>query len=815
MDNFVYALRLLRKSPAFTAVAVLSLALGIGANTAVFSLVNAVLLKTLPVQNPERLTQITIGTQASSMTNPLWEEIRRRQTVFEKVFAHSAAEFNLARGGETRMVPGLFVSGEFFDALGLRPVVGRLLGPRDDRRSGGAEGPVAVISYSFWQSEYGGETGVLDKAISIDGYPFTIVGVAPQSFFGLDVGQRFDIAIPIASEGILRGADSSLDQRSHWWLRVMGKLKPGHTIAEASRSLAAIQPGVRQATLPTNWPPEFLKDYLGEPLTVKSASIGLSELRRQYGKALLVLMGIAAMVLLLACANLANLLLARAAAREREIAVRLAIGAGRWRLVRQLLSESLLLSIAGAALGALFAAWGSSLLVRWLSTQHDLVFLDLSVDWRLLGFGIAVTLATTLLFGLVPALRATSSAPGLALKEKSRNLAGSRMRLERALVAVQIALSVVLVFGAGLFIRSFTSLVGQQIGFERKGVLLVSADVRKNAGTPEARSALYRQLLDAYRSVPGVRFASAAEITPIGRMLWNTEIVVEGSTAKDAESYVNSVSEDYFAVLGQALLAGRDFARGDTAQSQKVAIVNETFARKFFGTRSPIGKTYKERSEDNRWDTFEIVGLVKDAKYRSMRDPVPPTLYLPMSQQKRPPARLFFPLRVEGNLFSVRDGVVNATTAAGREIAVDFRSLETQVNEALIQERMIASLGGFFSVLALLLAAIGIYGVMSYSVTRRRGEIGVRIALGALPRRVVGLILSQVAVTTVLGLMLGFVLSLALGRLVATLLWGLKPDDALTMALAALVLSLTALGAGFLPSLRASRIQPLDALREE
>lgn len=810
MASFGYTLRQLRKSPVFTAVAVLSLALGIGANTAVFSLVNAVLLKTLPVSGPGRLVQIAVEGRFFSLTNPVWEELKRRETGLEKVFAYSEVRFNLAREGETRMAPGLYVSGNYFEALGLRPAAGRLLDSRDDQRGGGASGPVAVLSYGFWQSEFGGDPGVAGGTLSIDGHPFTIAGVAPESFSGLNVGQRFDVAVPLASEALLRGADSSLSNPGHWWLRVMGRLKPGQTLAQARQGLAAIQPEIREATRP---PSEG--QYLTEPFSVRPAGLGLSFLRDQYRNALLALMGLSLIVLLLACANLANLLLARSAKREHEIAIRLAIGAGRGRVVRQLLGESLILSVLGALAGALFAVWGAALLTRWLSTRDNAVFLDLAPDWRMAGFGAVLTLATALLFGLGPALRATSVPPGGGLKERPRHAGRGRGRTERAVVAVQVALSVVLVCGAGLFIRTFVGLVNQKMGFERKGVLLASVDLHGAAQTTEKRVAIYRQLLDTFRAVPGVQRAAIAEITPAGRMMWNTEVVVDGSTAKDNESYGNTISEGYFASIGQPVLAGRDFDRGDGPNSERVAIVNETFVRKFFGARNALGGTYRELGGDGRWRTFRIAGIAGDAKYRGVRDPVPPALYVPFAQQQTLPGALTFPLRIRGDSSQVRSAIAAAALAAGKNITVEFHSLESQVDEALIQERTIAALAGFFGVLALALAAIGIFGVVSYTVSLRRNEIGVRLALGAFPRRVIALILRQITGATIAGVVLGAALSLLLGRFVATLLWGLKPADPFTVAAAGLVLVLTAWIAAWIPSLRAARIQPVDVLRDE
>jgi len=816
MQDIKFALRLLKSSPGFTAVAILSLALGIGANTAIFSIMDTVMLKTLPVKNPQELVQVKIGT-GPSFTNPIWEELRDRQDVFSGVFAWSGQRYNLASGGEVQPVDGLMTSGAYFETLGVPAAAGRLLGRSDDRRGCA---PIAVLGYGFWQSHYGGRD-VLGQNIQLDGHPFEIIGVAAPGFFGTDVGRTFGVAIPICTEPVLRGENSSLDQRSSWWLRVFGRPKPGVGRAQVTARLKALAPAVFDATVPQNSRAQYQNDYRKRSLDIADAGTGLSYVRQRYGDPLRTLMAVVGIVLLIACANIANLMLARASARQREIAVRLAIGASRWRILRQLLTESVLLSALGAVLGLGFARWGSALLVRLISSSNSTMFLDMRIDWRMLVFTAAVAVLTGILFGLAPAWRATRLALNASLKEGGRaNTAGrSHFRLGRALVAVQVGLSLMLLVGAGLFVRTFLNLTHMDMGFQRQNVLLVDVEVRALKAPVPVRRALFSQSLERARSIPGVQSASASNLTPISGSSWNDDIHPDGYTSKgrnDLLVWFNRVTDKYFQTLGTPLVAGRDFDSRDTPNSPAVAIINETVARRFFGNASPIGQHYwTEDSMGKRKSVVEIVGVVRDARYVNLRDDNVGTVFLADSQEAKPFQGTTLEIRSGLPVPSLTSAVKQALAGVDARMSLSFKTLERQVEESILGERLLAALGGFFAVLALLLASVGLYGVISYMVNRRRNEIGIRMALGASRGPVLWLVLREVGLLVGIGLILGTGAALATTKFLRTMLFGVAAKDAVTIAGAAALLGIVAATAGFVPARRASRIEPMEALREE
>lgn len=487
------ALRQLRHTPIVSGVALLSLALGIGANVAIFSLVNALMLKALPVHEPDRLVLLGYDDPSgpnTSFTYPQWEYLRDNLQTFAGMTAVSGARFNLNAGGEARPVAGMWASGRFFDTLGVTAIVGRTLTTDDDRRGGGSDGPVAVISYGFWQREFGGDPAAVGRSLSLDGRPFTIIGVTPRDFFGVQVGRAFDVAVPFGTEPIIRGPESALDRRSNWWMSVVARLAPGQTSAQAQAQLRAFQPQLREATMPQDWRPQDQANYIKEPFVVLPAATGFTGLRDRYSRPLFVLLGIVGLVLTIACANMANLLLAQSMARRRELAVRLSLGAGRWQLVRQLLVESIMLSLLGAAAGLLIAAWSSRALVALLSTRTNTVALDLSMDWRVFAFAAAVGILTGLVFGVAPALRGTKLSPADALRDHSRGIisGGGRLNVGHGLVALQVALSFVLVFGSGLFVRTLVGLTSQGMGFESQRVLIANLDLRRTGVEADGKS---------------------------------------------------------------------------------------------------------------------------------------------------------------------------------------------------------------------------------------------------------------------------------------------------------------------------------------
>jgi putative ABC transport system permease protein len=712
----------------------------------------------------------------------------------------------------------LFASGDIFRTLGVRPVLGRVLTPADDRLGCGA---VAVLSYGFWQSHYSGDGGIIGKKILLDGHPFEIIGVTQPGFYGMEVGQKFDIVAPICAEAIVNGVDSSLDRRSAWWLRVIGRPKPGLSATQVTARLKTLAPQIFQATVPQKWSPDLQQDYRRKSFETKPAANGLGYVRTQYRAALIVLMVVVGVVLLIACANIANLLLARAALRQREIAVRLAIGATRGRLIRQLLTESLLLSSIGAAFGVLFANWGSTLLVGYLSTHNEPVFLDVALNLRILGFTAAVAIATGILFGVAPAWRATRVPLNAAMKENSRGLTAghARLGLGKALVAFQVALSLVLLVAAGLLATTFWKLTTQDLGFDRGHVLLVNVDLR-NAGYPKDRlTAVYEQILGSLQALPGVRSASCSSLTPISGNFWNQNIRVDGYTPKvadDALVYFNRVSPAFFETLGTPLRAGRDFNQSDSIHSPRVAVVNETLAKRFFHEASPIGKGFRIEGSDAKPGPFtEIVGVVKDAKYGEMRENILPTAYLPMSQDAEPRLQNSYELRTNGAAYGAIGPVKAALDAVNKNIDLEFNTLATQVDESLNRERLLATLSGFFGALALLLAAIGLYGVMSYTVARRRNEIGIRMALGAEQQAILWMVLREVLLLVGAGMVVGFAVAAGATRLLASLLYGLNPRDPTTLAVSGIVLLIVSALAGYLPARRAARLDPMTTLREE
>jgi putative ABC transport system permease protein len=812
------AWRSLRATPIVTAIAVLSLALGIGANTALFSILNSLILKSLPVREPEQLVLLDGG-----WTNPIWEQVRDRdRELAAGAFAWSEDSFDLSQGGPTDLVDGFWASGRMFEILGVSTVLGRTLTPADDTRGGGKDGAVAVISYGFWQRRFGGAADVIGRSITIQRQPFTIVGVTEPAFFGPEVGRSFDVAIPIGADPLIRGAETWLDARSTWWLNIMARLEPGQSVEQATARLRAVQPQIREATIPLNWKSEDQADYLKEPLSFLPAATGLSSLRRKYEQPLTAILIVVGLVLLIACANIANLLLARAIARRHELSVRLALGASRLRLVRQLLAESVMLSAAGAVLGLAFAGWGSRILVGQLATANDTVFLDLALDWRVLGFTMAVAAVTATLFGLAPAVGVSGVAPNEALKEKGRGMNYERrLGVRNALVVVQVALSLTLVVAAGLFARTFYSLSMRDAGFEPDSVLVVNANVLTSTSGPKPearRRELYEEFRHAAATVPGISQVAASFTSPLAGWGWNTGVVVPGivgPTGMQRLSWVNAVSHGWFATYGVRLVAGRDVDPRDRMGAPRVAIVNRAFAKRFFNSENPIGRQFVTEEPSGLSEPYEVIGLTEDAVYRSLRAEMMPTMYIPIEQWDDPAPGVTIGVRsARGAPMHLVRELADAIGRVDPRAALTFRPLSDQVAGTLLQERLVARLSIFFGGLALLLAALGLYGVTSYAVSRRRIEIGIRMALGAHPASVVRLVLGRVAWLVALGVATGAGLSLWASRFVRALLYDLEPRDPVTFIAAAIVLGLIGLLAGWLPARRAARIDPTVVLRE-
>jgi putative ABC transport system permease protein len=807
------AWRSLGATPLVTTLAVLSLALGIGANTALFSILNSLLLKPLPVSEPARLVLL----DGDSWSNPIWEEIRARANqIAEGGFAWSSERFDVSSSGETDPVAGIYASGRMFEILGVPAVRGRTFSAADDVRGGGRDGGVAVISHAFWQRRFAGADDAIGRKLSINRRPFTIIGITPRGFFGPDVGRSADVMLPLGAEAIIQGAESALDGRSSWWLNIMLRLKPGQAAVQATEQLRAVQAQIRAATMPSQYRTEDQPNYLREAFTLVPGASGRSTLRSRYEQPLAAMMIVVGLVLLIACANIANLLMARATARRHELGIRLALGASRPRLARQLLAESLMLAVAGAALGLIFAHWGSRALVAQLTTVTNAVYLDLAFDWRVLGFTIAAAIGTAVLFGVAPALAVTRVSPNEAMKEQGRGVSGERRAgLRQGLVVLQVALSLMLVVTAGLFTRSLLSLTTRDTGFDRDAVLVATVGVHR---APNERVDLYERLRQAAATVPGVAGAAASFTIPVGTAGWNTRIVVPPDSTlgpRERMSWINAVSPDWFRTYGIRLSAGRDFDRRDRAGTPRTAVVNQAFARRFLPGGSPIGRHVSEQGPSGQGDTYEVVGVVEDAVYRSLRAAMEPTLYQPIAQWDRPGSSIQIGIRSAGAPpLALARSVAVALGHVEPEAALTFFALSDQVKASLTQDRILAALSSFFGGLALLLASLGLYGVTSYSVSRRRTEIGIRMALGADAGAVVRMVMMRVGWLVVIGIALGTAASVWASRFVATLLYGFKPWDPVPFAAAALVLTVVTIAAGWLPARRASRINPTSLLRE-
>jgi predicted permease len=810
------AARTLTNHPGLSGAVVMSVALGIGANTAIFSILDSLVLKSLPVPRPDRLVQVTPGGNYGSWTYPLWERFRDSQNVLDGVFAWSAraATFDLSAGAQADRVNGLWVSASFFEVLGVPPALGRTFVAADDTRGGGPDGPVAVISHSFWQRRFAGAVDVIGQPLSIEGVLFTIVGVAPAGFLGPNVGSAFDVAVPIGTQPLVLRRDR-LDQRTWWWLTVMGRLKPGQSTQAAAAALVPLQSILRERTRPAGVAPDDAAAYLGTPMVLTPAPGGPSSLRDAYQPALVLLMGIVGLILLIACVNVANLLLAREERRRRDVSLQMALGASRGRLACQSFVESLLLSALGALAGLAMAMWAAQWLVAQITTAGESPVLDLSLDWRVLGFTTGVAVAVALLFGTIPALYATKADPMHSLRERRPTNVGGHRRVGSVLVAVQVALCLVLVVGAGLFVRTFRSLTGQHAGVDRDRVLIVDIDHRRSdQASSERGPALSNRVLEAVRALPGVAGASFSAVTPVSDNTWDTLIenpVGLSLSKEERRVYKNEVSPAWFSTYGIPFVSGRDFDLNEQTRNPTVAIVNEAFVRRYFGGWNPIGQTIREiGGPDEPTPALAIVGVVKDAVYVSLREGPTPTMYLP--------ARLASTVSVRAGHEAPVELISSVRAAIGgvdRNLSLAIRPLASDFAVFVARERLLALLSGFFGALSLLLSAIGLYGVVSYGVGARCTEIGIRMALGASQFRVVWLVVRRVALLVTLGVLVGVPISVWGMHFVSVLLFGLQAHDPTTYLAAVAVLMAVGVAASWVPVRRAARINPAITLRAE
>ena len=830
IQDLRYGLRMLARNPGFTAVAVLTLALGIGANTAIFSLLNALLLRELPVEKPGQLVLLGTGRALGSFDDfaftddysyAFYRDLRQKNRVFSDVSAMLSLMFGSMHGavGDSANLEPMnvqLVSGTYFPTLGVKPILGRAFTEAEDEPAGGH--PVAVVSYSWWNRRFGRDPSAVGKSLALGSTVYTIIGVAPPEFFGTEVGESPDLWIPLSMEKQVSPGWNGLENKWFESLYIIARLKPGVTSeqAEANVNLLARQ---------------IWHEYAGPVLTAEQqqslehahikltpASRGLCHLRFQFSLPLQVLMAIVGLVLLIACANIANLLLARATTRQREIAVRLAIGAGRARLIRQMLTESLLMAGLGAALGVLFASWSSHLLLAMVSTGPDPLPLNVVPDAHVLAFTLLVTLATALLFGTAPAMRATRLDLMPALKEGRGEVSSAgRSRLARTLIVSQVALSLVLLIGAGLFLRTLVNLASVDTGFNQESVLLFAIDPVDVGYKEDARLAnLYQQIEQRVSAEPGVRAASISFFT-FNEGEWSDPVVVEGrSPAPKTDEQVihNVIGPAYFTTMAIPLILGRIFSLQDTATSPKVAVINETMARQYFPGVSPIGHRFGVGNDPKHGSDLEVVGVVRDAKYVGLRERQRPAAYYPYSQR----IGYYYDLgvRYSGDPQTIISEVRHAVGGVDRRLPVSHKNtLAEQVGQSIAGQSLIARLSAFFGLLAVFLACIGIYGLMSYAVTRRTSEIGIRMALGAEQSNVRWMVMRESLILVGIGLVIGLPVALAGGRLVSKMLFGLKPADPLSMAGAAMLLVAFAVLAAYLPARRASRVDPMAALRYE
>jgi predicted permease len=811
LPSLRYALRQLQLNPTFALVVIVSLALGIGANTAVFQLLDAVRLRSLPIHDPKELTEIKIvggnhgfgvtNGQYAQLTRPIWKEIKQHHEPFSGVFAWSTQGQTIGRGSQSHPVQALEVSGEFFPVLGILPWRGRLFVPEDENSS--CTISQVVVSYPYWQNQMGGrELGNKDTLL-IEGHLAQVIGVTPPGFFGLAVGQSFDVAFPFCHEK--EGHGEIFD------ISIMGRLRPGWSIERASAQMGALSPGIFEITAPAGYSSQAIQRFKQYRLGVYPASAGVSQLRADYDSSLWLLLIITGLVLLIACANLANLMLARASAREREFAVRSALGASRIHLLGQSLSESCLLAVIGTTLGIGLAQVLNRVLVWALSTGNNTVILSTETDLRVLFFAASVALLTCIVFGLAPALRSMSAHP-LGAIQSIRNMTGSRDRfsMQRLMVIMQISVSLVLLVGALLFIRSFNRLLTIDTGIRERGITLAFFGFAESHLPPASFEEFKRELLEEVRSVPGVQSAATTTNVPLLGGSWTHGIHI-GTT--EGWSKFAWVSPDYFKTMGIPLEMGRGFNQNDTATSPRVAVVNQAFIRQWVGRSNPIGQTLRTGEEPGYPSTvYQIVGVIPDTKYNDIRGVTPPMTFAPSSQF---PAEGPWTAMMIYSETSLEAAIKRKIAQNHPEIVTDFSDFQQDIRDGLIREKLLALLSGFFGILAALLAMVGLYGVIAYIVARRRQEIGIRVALGANRGQVVAMVMRESLRLLLIGLGVGTVLALVAGRGVESLLFGLKPYDPLVLFGSIGLLTVIAALASFLPAQRAARIDPMVALRYE
>jgi predicted permease len=826
-----YGVRVLIKNPGFTVVAVATLALGLGANTAIFSLTDQILLRLLPVNKPEELVVLRSpgpkngrvwadADGAASFTYPLYKELRDKNNVFAGLLARFAVSLSVSGEGPTERANGELVSGNYFEVLGVKPALGRLLTQDDDLVPGGH--PLIVLSHGYWTRHFGADSGILNKTLIVNGVSMTVVGIVRPGFNGVQVGQTPDIFIPITMKAQMTPNWDGLNDHRDYWLAIIGRLNPGLSREQAEGAVTPVYRQIIEEELPLlgNLSADSQQRFRDKSLLLDPGSRGRPILQQTVKEPLLVLMGMVIFVLLIACGNVANLLMARGAARQREIAIRMAVGAGRWRLVRQFLIESLTLSLVGGGVGLLVAWWTINLLVGAIPESIGAVGLSASLDLRLLAFTVCLSVATGLLFGLLPAIKATRLNLEGTLREQGSSVSGShgQVLFRKLLVLFQVVLTTVLLVGAGLFARSLNNLKQLDLGLHAENLVSFSIAPELNGYSPQRTVALFDQLHQSLSTEPGVDSVTESLMAAFTDSNSSSNITVEGYTAQENENMnvgQNYIGSSYFSTMGIPLVQGREFGGSDTATSAKVAIINESMARRFFAGRDPVGSRFTFGAGDRVRPDIDIVGVVKDSKHATVRDKGGPFVYLPYSQLKSL-GNITFYVKTRQDVGSVATGLRREVQRLDANLPVfNLKTLERQIDESLFADKFLTFLSLCFALLAALLAALGLYGVMAYTVTRRTREIGIRMALGATRGVVSWLILKEVVLLALIGLVVGLPAAYVLGRLTESLLFGVKAADPIVFVGAGLLLTLATLFGGYLPSRKAAGIDPLRALRCE
>jgi predicted permease len=825
-----YAFRMLAKSPGFTLVAILTLALGIGANAAIFSVTDQVLLRLLPVQKPEELVVLrspgpnpgrnwSDGDVGVAFSYPMYKDLRDHNPVFSGLLARFAIQASVSGQGQTELAKGELVSGNYFEVLGVRPALGRVLTSQDETAAGA--NPETVLSYGYWERHFGRDPGILNKQLVVNGVSMTVVGVVAPGFFGVQVGQTPDIFIPVTMKAQMTPNWDGLADRKDHWLAMLGRLKPGMSLAKAEAGIAPEYAAILQSeAAELKLSRERNKQFLDKKILLDTGSHGRPILQHDAGKPIWILMSMVGLVLLIACANLASLLVARGEGRQREIAVRMAMGAGRWRLIRQLLTESLLISLAGGAAGLLVGSWTLGALVGSIPESLGAQGLQAKFDYRVLLFALGISILTGLLFGLIPALRSTSADLQSTLREQGANVFGgkSNVRLRKVLLVSQVALTVVLLAAAGFFAQSLMNLKRQNLGVKTDHVIQFAVAPELNRYTPEQTVALADRLRENIAGLPGVRSVSVAEMSLLSKSDSSANITAEGYTvSEDTNTDVqqNWIGPHFFATLGIPLLSGRELDDRDTSTAPKVAIVNEQMAQIYFHNQNPIGRHFAFGAGNGVHPDIEIIGVVKDSKNTDLRQELRPFVYIPYSQDKRLGDATFY-VRTNLEPTALASALLKTVQSADANLPVfDMKTLDQQVDEIAFSERLLTFFSLCLGLLAALLAAIGLYGVMAYMVAQRTREIGIRMALGATQKNVAWLVLREIVRISAAGLGIGLVAAFGLGKLIESQLFGVKASNPLVFLTSAVLLSVVALLAGWLPARKAASVDPMVALRYE